>query len=55
MEVTIDPDEHFLHQVLCLFAIADGPVYEVQQAGLIASDELREGALLSTEECSDDG
>ena len=54
MEVTIDPNEHFLHQVLCLFAITDGPVHEVQQAGLIASDELREGALLSAQKSGDD-
>jgi hypothetical protein len=38
MQVPVNPDEHFLHEVFGLLAIADRSVYEVQQPSLIPLD-----------------
>src|SRR5688500_3736008 len=54
MQVAVDANEHLLHEILSAIAVADRSIYEVQQSGLIPLDELREGALLSSEESRDD-
>ncbi len=42
MQVTVDPDERFLHQVLRPIPVPDRPVYEIEQPGLVAPHQLRE-------------
>src|SRR5687768_3423966 len=55
MQVPVDPDEYFLHQVLRLLAVTDRTVDEVQQTCLITRYQLGKGTLLATEESSHDG
>src|SRR5438270_4942485 len=40
MQVSINPDENFLHQIFRLFPVADGAIDEVQKTRLIARYEL---------------
>jgi hypothetical protein len=54
MQVPIDPDENFLHQIFCLLAVADSAIYEVQEPGLIAFHQLRKSPLFPTKECRHD-
>src|SRR5205809_3427358 len=44
VEVAEHADEHLLHEVLSPFAVADRPVDEVEQAGLVAVDQGPERA-----------
>src|SRR6185437_15982689 len=54
MEMPVHPDEDFLYQVFRLLTIADRAINEVQEARLVALDELLERPILTTEECTDD-
>ncbi len=55
MQVAVDTNKNLLHKIFRLFPVADRAVHEVQQTGLVACNQLREGALLPTKERSDDG
>src|SRR5690349_9128982 len=54
MQVPIDPDKNFLHQILRLLPVTDRSIYEIQQAGLISVDQLRKSPLLATKKRSYD-
>ena len=54
MQVPIDPDENFLHQILGLLPITDCAIYEVQEPGLITLHQLRKSPLFPTKECRHD-
>src|SRR5882762_5087813 len=49
VQVTEHPDEDFLHQILSPLAVADRPIDEVEEAGLIAVDESPEGLGLTSQ------
>src|SRR5437879_1552687 len=42
MQMPVDPDEHFLHQVFGALPITDRPVHEVEQPALVPIDESSE-------------
>src|SRR6266849_8125302 len=54
MQVAIDANENLLHQIFRLFPVPNRAVHEVQETRLVACDQFREGALLSTKEGSND-
>jgi hypothetical protein len=49
LDVPIDPDEHFLHQVLGALTVTGRPEDEIQEAVLVPINELVERTRLATQ------
>ena len=55
MNVTVDANEDFLHEVFRLFSVANRAIDEVQEPCLISLDQLLERTLFTAEERRHDG
>src|SRR5688500_3616022 len=49
VQVSVHPDEDFLHEILGAVAIADRPIYEVEQTRLVTLHEFLERPFLPTQ------